>query len=52
MRDRRIPGFETRDLARNLQRGAAAMWRDMPKGDWQGRGMDQLSPESFPPFEP
>lgn len=52
MRDRVIPGFDTAALARDLQRGADAMWRDISKGDWQERTIDQLSPESFPPFRP
>lgn len=52
MREHVIPGYESRDLAQRLQRGADAMWRDISKGDWQGRTIGQLSPESFPPFEP
>lgn len=51
MRDRVIAGFDTASLARELQHGAVAMWRDIQKGDWQGRTIDQLSPESFPPFK-
>lgn len=52
MRDRKIPGFEPRALARDLQNGAEAMWRGVSNGDWAGRDIDQLSPESFPPFKP
>jgi 5-methylthioadenosine/S-adenosylhomocysteine deaminase len=51
MRDRKIPGFASCDLAREVQRGAEAMWAGIDKGDWAGRGIDQLSPESFPPFK-
>jgi cytosine/adenosine deaminase-related metal-dependent hydrolase len=52
MRERTIPGFETRALARALQQGAEEMWRGVAGGDWAGRAIDQLAPESFPPFEP
>jgi 5-methylthioadenosine/S-adenosylhomocysteine deaminase len=52
MRERKIPGFEPRELARNLQAGAEALWRDIGEGDWAHRNIDQLSPASFPPFEP
>ena len=52
MRERKIPGFEPRELARNLQAGAEDLWRDIGEGDWAHRNIDQLSPASFPPFEP
>ena len=52
MRERKIPGFEPRELARNLQAGAEDLWHDIGEGDWAHRNIDQLSPASFPPFEP
>lgn len=50
MQDRVVPGFDTRALAADLQHGAEYMWNNMHRQDWAGRGIDQLSPESFPEF--
>lgn len=52
MRDRQIPGADTRVLAADLQAHAQSLWKDIGKGDWAGRGIEQLSPPSLPPFEP
>ncbi|MEZ5843764.1 MAG: chlorohydrolase family protein [Hyphomicrobiaceae bacterium] len=50
MRDRVVPGYEPAQLAARLQAGAEHMWQNIHKGDWAGRTIDELSPESFPPF--
>ena len=47
-----VPGVDERALARELQSGGEAMWRDIHKGDWKGRSIDELSPQSFPAFKP
>ena len=51
MREGKLPGFEPRALARDIQRGAEVMWSGIAKGDWAGRTIDELAPESFPPFK-
>lgn len=50
MRDRVVPGFDMTALAADLQRGAEDMWNNMHREDWAGRGIDQLSPDSYPQF--
>jgi hypothetical protein len=34
----------------NLQAAAERMWAGVSKGDWAGREIDELSPQSFPAF--
>lgn len=34
-------------LARRLQQSGERMWANVGKGDWAGRGADELSPQSF-----
>ena len=50
LRDRQIPGVDVTGLARDVQAAGERMWPNIPKGDWAGRSVDQLSPQSFPPF--
>jgi 5-methylthioadenosine/S-adenosylhomocysteine deaminase len=50
MRDRQIPGLDPARLARDLQAAGERIWPRMGSGDWAGRGVDKLSPQSFPPF--
>jgi 5-methylthioadenosine/S-adenosylhomocysteine deaminase len=50
MRDRQIPGVDTRQLARNLQAAAERMWTAMKRVDRIGRDADGLSPQLYPPF--
>ncbi len=38
-------------LARKLQEAGVRMWANMPKGDWAGREVDEISPQSFPYWE-
>ena len=45
MRNREVEGFDPHALAGRLQ-------GDMQNGDWAGRNIDELSPESFPEFRP
>ena len=52
MRDRHIPDVDLPKLAAGVQEAAEAMWAGTPNGDWAKRTIDQLSPESFPPFKP
>ena len=51
MRDRIIPGIDPAQLARDLQAAAERIWPKMGPGDWAGRDVDQLSPQSFAPFQ-
>ncbi len=50
MHDRQIPGVDLAQLSADLQSGADRMWAQMHKGDWAGRDVDTLSPQSFPAF--
>ena len=50
MRDRAIPGLDPGQLAGDVQRAAEQMWAGISAGDWAGRDIDRLSPQSFPPF--
>jgi 5-methylthioadenosine/S-adenosylhomocysteine deaminase len=50
MRDREIPGVDISQLTRDLQAAAERMWPRMASGDWAGRGVDELSPASFPAY--
>ena len=50
MQDRVVPGQDMASLSAAVQAAAETMWAGTPKGDWAGRTIDQLSPESFPPF--
>lgn len=51
LRDRRVLGFDEREVSRRLQEGGERMWPNMHKGDWAGRDADTLSPQSFPAWE-
>ncbi len=50
MRDRRIPGVDVGELARAVRAAGERMWPRIGAGDWAGRDVDGLSPQSFPPF--
>jgi cytosine/adenosine deaminase-related metal-dependent hydrolase len=50
MCDRAIPGLHSAQLARGVQAAAEQMWGNVATGDWAGRDIDHLSPQSFPPF--
>ncbi len=51
MKEREIPGVDIAALSRDLQAAGERMWPRVPEGDWASRTVDQLSPQSFPPFE-
>jgi hypothetical protein len=50
MRERRVLGVDLVRLAQDLQAAADRMWPRMAAADRAGRGVDELSPLSFPPF--
>ena len=50
MRDRVIPGVDLDRLCADLQAAGERMWAGVAKGDWAGRSVDELSPQSFPAF--
>jgi 5-methylthioadenosine/S-adenosylhomocysteine deaminase len=51
MQDRVIPGVDPRKLALDLQAAGERMWPAMQEHDWNNRGVDQLSPLSFPAWD-
>ncbi len=51
MRGRAIPGVDLGQLTRDLQAAGERMWANVHKGDWAGRSIDELAPQTFPPFE-
>ncbi|MGE3796499.1 MAG: chlorohydrolase family protein [Thermomicrobiales bacterium] len=51
LRDGVILGFDERAAVRDLQEAAERMWPAMERVDRDGRSVDQLSPQSFPPFQ-
>jgi cytosine/adenosine deaminase-related metal-dependent hydrolase len=50
MRDRKIPGVDIGQLARAVQAAGERMWPRIGGADWAGRGVNELSPQSFPPY--
>ena len=50
MRDREIPGVDVAALARDLQAAGERMWANVPRGDWAGRTIDELAPQTYPPY--
>lgn len=52
MRDRVVLTADERDVAARLQREGERMWGRMHVGDWAGRDVDEMSPPTYPAFEP
>jgi cytosine/adenosine deaminase-related metal-dependent hydrolase len=50
MHDRVIPGVDLARLCADLQAAGERMWAGVSKGDWAGRTIDGLSPQSFPAY--
>jgi cytosine/adenosine deaminase-related metal-dependent hydrolase len=48
MRGRQIPGVDLAALTRDLQAAGERMWANVARGDWAGRAIDELAPETFP----
>jgi 5-methylthioadenosine/S-adenosylhomocysteine deaminase len=48
MRHREIPGVDPAALTRDLQAAGERMWANVDKGDWAGRSIDELAPQTFP----
>ena len=47
-----IPGVpDIKVLARKMQKAGVRVWANMLKGDWAGREVDEISPQSFPYWE-
>lgn len=51
-RDGVVPGADPSALAARLQAEAETMWAGMQKGDWAGRDIDALAPQSLPAYRP
>jgi cytosine/adenosine deaminase-related metal-dependent hydrolase len=50
MRGREIPGVDFAALTRDLQAAGERMWANVNRGDWAGRSIDELAPQTFPAF--
>jgi cytosine/adenosine deaminase-related metal-dependent hydrolase len=50
MREGKIPGVDVGELSRAVQAAGERMWPRLAAADWAGRGVDELSPQSFPAF--
>jgi cytosine/adenosine deaminase-related metal-dependent hydrolase len=48
MRGQEIPGVDLAALTRDLQAASERMWENVNKGDWAGRTIDELAPQTFP----
>src|ERR671916_720855 len=48
MRDRVIPGVDLGRLAADVQAAGERMWANISRGDWAGRTVDELAPQTFP----
>jgi 5-methylthioadenosine/S-adenosylhomocysteine deaminase len=52
MRDRVVLTADERAVATRLQREGERMWPRMHEGDWAGRHVDEMSPLTYPAFDP
>ena len=52
MRDGVVRTADERAVAARLQREGERMWERMHVGDWAGRGVDEMSPPTYPAFDP
>lgn len=50
-RDGQVLGINEREASQKLQFAGERMWAEMGPGDWAGRGVDELSPQTFRRFE-
>lgn len=48
MRGREVLGVDIAALTRDLQGAGERMWANVHKGDWAGRSIDELAPQTFP----
>lgn len=51
MRARGIPSVDLAELTRDLQAAAERMWANVNRGDWAGRTVDELAPQTFPAYD-
>ena len=51
MRAREIPSVDLAELTRDLQAAAERMWANVNRGDWAGRTVDELVPQTFPAYD-
>ena len=52
MRERVVLNADERAVAARLQREGERMWPQMHVGDWAGRSVDEMSPPTYPAFDP
>lgn len=52
MRERVVLNADERAVADRLQREGERMWPRMHVGDWAGRDVDEMSPLTYPAFDP
>jgi 5-methylthioadenosine/S-adenosylhomocysteine deaminase len=48
MRGREIPNVDLAALTRDLQAAGERMWANVQAGDWAGRTINELAPQTFP----
>jgi len=51
MRGREIIGVDVATLTHDLQAAGERMWANVNRGDWAGRTVDELAPQTFPAWE-
>jgi 5-methylthioadenosine/S-adenosylhomocysteine deaminase len=52
MRGREIPGVDLAALTHDVQAAGERMWANVNRGDWAGRTVDELAPQTFAAFNP
>lgn len=48
----KVPNADESQLVADLQSAGERMWANVAQGDWAGRSIDALSPDSLPAFRP
>ena len=46
-----VLGADLDDATRRVQEAAARMWSRWPDGDWAGRTLDEVAPQTYAPYE-
>jgi len=45
-----VIGADVADAVRRVQRAGERMWERWPDGDWAGRSLEQVAPQTYPDF--
>jgi len=46
-----VIGADVGDAVRRVQRAGERMWERWPEGDWAGRTLEQVAPQTYPDFQ-